>query len=146
MAGVELNPGPITPADDKTVEKQEQAIPAPARNITEEEVLLLTEETEAKQFTEPRQEPSVISTESLHEEPAAPFLQPLGEPELVEFSEFITYVNQERIAVLLGSNIDKVEMLRSKHRENVTGVSIDLLIDWMRRNPQQTNRLVSINR
>ncbi len=72
-------------------------------------------------------------------------MEPLAEPELVEFSEFITYVNQERIAVMLGSNIDKVEILHCKHRENVTGVSIDLLIDWMRRNPQPTNRLVSNN-
>ncbi len=120
MAGVELNPGPINPGYEESVEKQEQAISAPAQNITEEEVPLLTKETEA-----------------------APFMQPLAEPELAEFAEFIIPENQERIAVMLGSNLDKVEMLRSKHRENVTGVSIDLLIDWMRCNPQPTNRLVS---
>ncbi len=103
MAGVELNPGPITPGDEKSVEKQEQAAAA------------------------------------------APFMQPLGELELVEFAEFIIPENQERIAVMLGSNLDKVEILRSKHRENVTAVSLDLLIDWTRRNPQPTNRLVSNN-
>ena len=105
---------------------------------------LLTEETEAKHI-ETRQEPSVTSAQSLNEEPAAPLMQPLGESELVEFAEFIIPENQERIAVMLGSNLDKVEMLRSKHRENVTGVTLDLLIDWTIRNPQPTNRLVSNN-
>ncbi len=204
MAGVELNPGPITPGDEKSVEKQEQPIPAPSQTLSgdktvvkqekpipdpaqnhwslqlryfmffitmvyhffvnlfnyektgvkqkpihasaqtpsEQGVSLVTEETEAKQYSEARQEPSVTSAQS-PQELAAPFMQPLGEPELVEFAEFITPENQERIAVMLGSNLDKVEMLRCKHRENVTAVSVDLLIDWMRCNPQPTNRLVS---
>ncbi len=68
---------------------------------------------------------------------------PLKEQELVEFSEYIRYESQERIAVMLGADLDRVETLRGKHRENVIGVSLDLLLDWMIINPQPTNRYVS---
>ncbi len=98
MAGVELNPGPITPGDEKT--------------------------------------------QSRHE-PVTSFHEPLGEPELVEFADHITPDIQERIAIMLGFDLDKVETLRCKHRQNVTGVSIDLLIEWKICNPQETNRMVS---
>ncbi len=204
MAGVELNPGPITPGDEKTVEKQEQVIPAPAQNTPETEIPLVTEETEPKHNIEERQEYSVICKQTLHpgpinpgeektikgkrkqqdqcspdntqttstaetsyvtqinyptnpsqitEEPAAKRfkqshfeeIQPLREAELVQFAEYITPEIQERMAVMLGFELDKVETLRCKHRENVTGVSLDLLIDWTIRNPQPTNRLVSNN-
>ncbi len=47
------------------------------------EVPLLTEETQPQQYIEVSQEPYVIYTQSLHEEPAASFMQPLGEPELI---------------------------------------------------------------
>ncbi len=105
---------------------------------------LLTEETEPKQYIKSRQEFPARYTQSLHEEePVASFHEPLGEPEVVELSQYITYDNQERVAIMLGSDLDKVETLRCKHRENVTGVTLDLLIDWMIRNPQPTNRMVN---
>ncbi len=69
----------------------------------------------------------------------------LEEPELIDLSDYITYENQERISVMLGFDLNKVETLRCKHRENVTGVNLDLLIDWTIRNPQPTNRMVSSN-
>ncbi len=73
----------------------------------------------------------------------SPSIHPLGEAVLVDFAEYITYDNQERIAVMLGFDLDKVDTLRSKHRENVTGVSLDLLLEWMTANSQPTNRYVS---
>ena len=185
MAGVELNPGPITPGDEKTVEKQEQAIPVPAKNTTEEEkpkssvtytqtlnpgpITPGNEKTVEKQDQCSPGDAQTTSTEEtpcvtqinyptnlsqLTEEPAAKRLkqshfdemQPLGEAELVQFAEYIIPEIQERMAVLLGFDLDKVETLRCKHRENVTGVSLDLLIDWTIRNPQPTNRVVSNNK
>ncbi len=84
---------------------------------------------------------SMVSTTNLSSDSS--LMNPLGEPELVEFSDYITYDAQERIALMLGFDLDKVEILRCKHRENVTGVSQDLLIDWMICNPQPTNRMVN---
>ncbi len=100
MAGVELDPGPVTPGDDKTIKTQDHSHSDDAHNIS-------SEETAAKRF---RQSP-------LEE------MEPLGVTDLEEFAEFITPENQERMAVMLGFDLDKVEMLRCKHRENVTGVS-----------------------
>ena len=79
-------------------------------------------------------------------EAAGSNLMPLRESDLVVFSDYITYDIQERISLMLGFDLNKVEILRCKHRENVTAVGLDLLIDWMRCNPQPTNRLVSHNR
>ncbi len=70
-------------------------------------------------------------------------IQPLEEQELVEFAEYISYEYQERIAVMLGFDLNKVDTLRCKHREHITGVTLDLLIDWLRCNPQKSNRCVS---
>ncbi len=130
-------------APHQTGVKQKQPISAPPQTPSEQEVPLLTDETEPKQYIEPRQVTSVLSTQAPHEEPAASFHEPLREPELVELAPYITYDKQQRIAVMLGFDLDKVETLRSKHRENVTEISMDLLIDWMICNPQPTNRMVN---
>ncbi len=104
---------------------------------------MLLDETQPKSAIETNQgSRSAMDKQSPYEEPGT-LVQPLVEAELTEFAEYITYENQERIAVMLGFGLDKVETLRCKHRENVTGVSLDLLVDWMRCNPQQTNRQVS---
>ncbi len=195
MAGVELNPGPRTPDNNKTEIGKGQNDADDTQNISTGNIEEICEGTTPRQTgdneadgaknisAENMQEISGESTPSnapkqtvdlsddgphnvindggvsqRSEEPVADKgkqsqhegvgsnLMPLRESELVDFSAYITYDIQGRISVLLGFDLNKVDTLRSKHRENVTGVSIDLLIDWMRCNPQQTNRLVSNNR
>ncbi len=142
MAGVELNPGPITPGDDKTVETQDKSRPDDTPNTSTPGTPVITHEPQASCSTNPSQ---------LSEEPAAkrsrrsPLeeVEPLSEADLVEFAEYITPEYHERMSIMLGFDVDRVETLRCKHREHVTGVSLDLLIYWMTYNPQPTNRLVS---
>ncbi len=142
MAGVELNPGPITPGDDKTVETQDKSRPDDTPNTSTPGTPVITHEPQASCSTNPSQ---------LSEEPAAKCarqspldeMEPLREADLVEFAEYITPEHQERMSVMLGFDLSKVETLRCKHRENVTGVSQDLLLDWMTCNPQPTNRMVN---
>ncbi len=121
---------------------QDQSISDDTPNISTPGISVVTHETQSSCSTNPSQ---------LSEEPAAgrfsqsPLeeMEPLSEADLVEFAEYVTPEHQERMSVMLGSDLDRVETLRCKHRENVTGVSLDLLIDWMTCNPQPTNRLVS---
>ncbi len=184
MAGVELNPGPITPEREKPQLFKEKS----KKNVPREKLDVLVDRMKgAAQPAQPNDKTGAKAKQSTcHDNPAfvndgdttdivltgadspnnqtcgaiemieaaeyttsdsqenieLPLL-PLREKHLVEFSEYISYENQERIAVLLGFDLDKVDTLRCKHRENVTGVSLDLLLDWMRCNPQPTNRMVS---
>ncbi len=142
MAGVELNPGPKTPGDDKTVKTQDKSRPDDVHNTFSQGTPVITHETQSSCSANPSQ---------LSEEPAAEHfrhspleeMEPLREADLVEFAEYITPENQERMAVMLGFDLNRVETLRCKHREHVTGVSLDLLLDWMTCNPQPTNRMVN---
>ncbi len=163
MAGVELNPGPRTPDSNTTEMGKEQTYVDDASNISTRNMEEISEETTPKQTVDNinggaqniitdddvnhrSEEPATKkSQQSQHERIGSNVIQPLAEPELVEFSDYITHDNQEKIAVMLGFGLNKVETLRGKHRENVTGVSLDLLIDWTRCNPQPTNRMVSNN-
>ena len=142
MAGVELNPGPITPGEDKTIKTQDKSRFDDTHNISTPGTSAVAFESQSNNATNPSQ---------LSEEPAAKRfrqslpeeMEPLREADLVEFAEYITPDHQERMSVMLGFDLNKVETLRCKHRENVTGVSLDLLLDWMTCNPQPTNRLVN---
>ena len=142
MAGVELNPGPITPGDDKTVKTQGQSRPDDTHNISTPGTSAVTYESQSNNATNPSQLSEEPAAERFRHSPLDK-MEPLVEAELTEFAEYITYQTQERMAVMLGFDVNRVETLRCKHREHVTGVSLDLLIDWMRANPQPTNRLVS---
>ncbi len=162
MAGVELNPGPVTPVDDKTKVVHEGLNPGDAQNITPgnmPEISAAIEPTSALESDEEgahyisneshfrqRSDEHVAGKgrQSKQEDTKDTFMQPLIEAELVEFADYIPYDNQERLAIMLGFDLNKVEILRGKHRENVTGVSLDLLLDWMKCNPQPTNRQVSV--
>ena len=140
MAGVELNPGPITPGDDKTVGKEE---PSNKNSMSEED----THETQAKyaEYETIKASTSDIHEHSSHKELS---MKPLGEAELREFAKYIPEENQEDIAFMLRVKPKKVNtlsklMLRLKLKKVKTGVILDLLLEWMKSNPQPTNREVN---
>ncbi len=140
MAGVELNPGPITAGDDKTVGKEE---PSSKNSMSEED----THETQAKyaEYETIKGPTSDIHEHSSHKELS---MKPLGEAELREFAKYIPEENQEDIAFMLRVKPKKVNtlsklMLRLKLKKVKTGVILDLLLEWMKSNPQPTNRMVN---
>ncbi len=158
MAGVELNPGPITPADDKTDGKQEQPIPAQTmsddRTYRKEEPSnknsMNEEDTQETQAKYAEYETTIGSAADIHEHSSNKELsmKPLVEAELRELAKYIPQENQEEIALMLRVKLKKVNtlsklMLRLKLKKVKTGVILDLLLEWMKSNPQPTNRMVN---
>ncbi len=157
MAGVELNPGPVYENIRRGIVQDDQMklSPQPNPQILHGDIIG-THSRQAFSNDNPVFEkddseteyPYISVLQISNQTVSSPNTVPLPpvalrEKHLVEFAEYITYDNQERIAIMLGFDLDRVEVLRCKHRENVTGVSLDLLLDWMKCNPQRNNRSVS---
>ncbi len=135
--------GDLNISTENTEEIIEGTTPKQTGDFSDDGAQNVTTDADVSQRSE---EPVADNGQQSQHEAVGSYLMPLRKSELVDFSDFITYDTQERISIMLGFDLNKVETLRCKHRENVTGVNLDLLIDWTIRNPQPTNRLVSNNR
>ncbi len=69
----------------------------------------------------------------------------LKEAELGQLAEYIEPNNQERLAQILhpGDGSMMMSFLRAKHRENIWAIGNDILQDWLVKNPEPGNKLVS---
>ena len=69
--------------------------------------------------------------------------EPITDFELAKIGDVVPPECQDRLAIMLGEDATKVAILRSANREDVAGVTRDLLRSWKEKNPHQGNRMVS---
>ncbi len=73
------------------------------------------------------------------------YMNPVSEAEMSELAEHVTPMAHERIAVILGMDLDVVANLRGEHREHMHGISLAILKRWCNKHHQAGNKIVSYN-
>ncbi len=90
------------------------------------------------------EEPDVIPQEIIVTEEPAIWNQEVTEAELCEFAIDVRPQWHERLTLMLGMDDGMVDILRDKYRQDVQAVSLEILLEWLKRNPGHGHRMVSI--
>ncbi len=72
------------------------------------------------------------------------YMDPVTDAELSDMAEHVTPTAHERIATILGMDLDVVANLRGAYREDMHGISLGILKMWCNIHHKPGNRIVSL--